>query len=278
MRRQVAREPGLAAERWRGGGGSVLIGLASVLALLIAWTVLAQAGVVNGLLLPPPPVLAATALSMVQNGYPEPTPLSTHIGASLRRMALGFVLAALVAVPLGVLAGWQPRLYEVSTPVVAFFRAVPTVSLIPLAIVWFGIGEVSKVVMIAFGSFWPIVTNVIDGVRLVDPVLVRAARSTGASLRQVLLWVILPAAVPRIMTGLRLGLAIAFMVLVSAEMVASEAGLGFLIIDGRRFFRADVVLVGMLVIGVVGASLTAGFTFAEQRLLRWKPTRSGSAR
>jgi ABC-type nitrate/sulfonate/bicarbonate transport system permease component len=232
------------------------------------WTVLVRVGLLNPALLPPPSVLGETALSMARDGYPEATPLPTHLLASLGRIFVGYALAAAVAVPLGIVVGTVPSLFDVLMPLVAFFRTVPTVSLIPVAIIALGIGEMSKVVLIAFGCFWIVLTNVIDGVRLVDPGLVRAGRALGARPRHLLLWVVLPAALPRIVTGLRLALGVALMVLVAAEMVASESGLGFLIVDGRRFFRADVVLVGMFLIGIVGSVFGAGLGTMERRMLR----------
>ncbi len=264
----------MTAGRARGVRADVLIGAASTVAFVALWAALARAHLLNTVLVPAPATVVATAAEMLRDGYPEATPLIAHVAASLGRIAVGFALAVAVALPAGIVVATVPVLFDVVSPLVAFFRTVPTVSLIPLAIMALGIGETSKVALIAFGCFWVVLTHVVDGVRLVDPSLLRAARALGARRSQVMRWVLLPAAIPRIVTGLRVGLGVAFMVLVAAEMFASESGLGFLIVDGRRFFRTDVVLVGMVLIGVFGALLAGTCDLAERRLLRWLPSRT----
>jgi ABC-type nitrate/sulfonate/bicarbonate transport system permease component len=253
------------------GRADVVVGAASAMVFVALWAMLARTHVLNTVLVPAPVTVVVTAAEMIREGYPEATPLLSHVAASVARIGAGFGLAVAVAVPAGIVIGTVPMFFDLAWPIVAFFRTLPTVSLIPLAIMALGIGEVSKVALIAVGCFWMILAHVVDGVRLVEPALLRAARALGATRAQTLAWVVLPAAVPRMVTGLRLGLGVAFMVLVAAEMVASESGLGFLIVDGRRFFRTDVVLIGMVLIGALGALFAATFDVIERRLLSWLP-------
>ena len=141
--------------------------------------------------------------------------------------------------------------------------------MLPLFIAWFGIGELSKVMLIALGAFWVIITNTITGVQMVDPVLIRAAQSMDTPRHQIFLFVTLPAALPRIFTGLRNGLAVAFMVIVAAEMIATVAGLGALIKEGRNAFRTDITMVGMFIIGLLGSVIVKLLAWAEARMAPW---------
>ncbi len=196
--------------------------------------------------------------------------LIRHIAVSLSRVFLGFLLATAVALPLGITMGLSRRCLSIVEPVVEFLRPVPPLALVPLAVVWFGIGWSSKVFLIAYGCFFAIVVNTVAGMKAVEPVHVRAAQSLGASRWQILTHVIFRAAVPDIVVGLRLAMGLAFLLIVGAELIASSSGLGWLIWDARFHFMGDKILVGMIAIGVVGYFLNRLLLQVERYFLRWR--------
>ncbi len=202
-------------------------------------------------------------------GYPEGILFYTHLAASLGRILVGVLGGAVAAVVLGFVIGWFPALYALCRLVITVARGIPAVALIPLAIVWLGIDEASKVALIFYASFWIMLTHVVDAVRQVSPELVRAAQVFGLTRRQLFAWVVLPATLPRVLTGLRLGLGMGFVVVITAEMVGTVRGMGSMIMDARRFFRPDVVIVGMILVGLVGGLLSTGVGRLERRLTRW---------
>ena len=230
-----------------------LLRLASIPTVILVWYLITAAGIMSSFILPDPFTVANAGIRLGLTGQ-----LARHVASSLSRIALGFLIAALTAVPVGIVLGWSNIARRSSELIVEIVRPIPAIALVPLAIIWFGIGEESKIFVIWFGAFWPILLNTYSGIRFADPLLVRAALSLGANMRQILFRVALRSAFPSILTGLKLGLWVAFAVIVAAEMIAAGSGLGFLIADARKAFRADVVIVGMLVIGLVGALLNQG--------------------
>jgi len=197
--------------------------------------------------------------------------LAWHAAVSLVRVAAGFALAVAIALPLGMLMGLSSRIYHALEPWIELVRPIPPIAWIPLAILWLGIEEASKVFIIAYGAFFPIMINTMAGFRNLDPVHLRAARILGAGRVQIFWHVVARSASRRIATGLRLGLGMAFIVLVAAELIAANAGLGFLIQEARFNVQTDRVLVGMAAIGVIGFGLNAALQALERRVIRWRP-------
>jgi len=248
----------------------------AVLALfLAAWEAASRAGWLRPVQFPPPSKLATTAWELATEGFPEGIVLWTHVGVTLRRIFAGYALAVALAIPLGLAIGTTPWLDRAMAPVVAFCRSVATLSLLPLAIVWFGTGEASKVFLIGYGCFWVMLSNVIAAIKYVDPVLVRAARTMDASPRTIFLEVMLPAALPRVFAGARIALGVGFMVIVGAEMIGTIRGLGALIMEARTFYRSDITMVGMAAIGCIGLAFSLALARLERRLLPWQ-ARSGA--
>jgi ABC-type nitrate/sulfonate/bicarbonate transport system permease component len=243
---------------------------ASVLALLALWQIAVEAGWLRPILFPPPSRLALSAWQLVVDGFPGGTPLATHVAITFARIIAGYAIALALAVPLGLLIGASPFLDAATAPVVAFCRSVATLSLLPLAIVWFGAGEASKIFLIGYGCFWVMLSAAIAAIKLVDPLLIRAARAMDTSGRDILLRVILPATLPRLASGARVALGVGFMVIVGAEMIGTTQGLGALIMQARTFYRTDITMVGMLVIGLIGVGLTFGLQRLEMWLLPWR--------
>ncbi|HEV8437727.1 MAG TPA: ABC transporter permease [Methylomirabilota bacterium] len=220
------------------------------------------------------PILFPSPLDMVRAAYQESAEglLWRDIAASLARVFQGFAIGGLIAVPLGCATGYFRRLEDWVDPIVELFRPIPPLALLPLFIIWLGIGEVSKVLLIAFSTFFPIFLNTTEGVRSIDPLHVRAALSLGADRWQIFSNVIVRSALPNIIVGLRLGFALGFFVLVAAELIAADSGLGYRIQESRNFFLVDRMFVGAAVIGVLGFTFNVALRRLEDLLLRWRTT------
>jgi ABC-type nitrate/sulfonate/bicarbonate transport system permease component len=237
----------------------------SLATVIIVWAAVTNFGWVNHALVPTPQEVGRAAAAAIADGS-----LWRNTVASLTRVIEGFAVAMLIAVPLGAAMGISGRLRGLVEPLIELLRPVPPIAFIPLAILWFGIEEASKVMIIAYGAFFPIFVNTMAGFRDVDRVHVRAAQTLGAHRLHLFRDVVLPSAFPQIVTGARLGMGMAFIVLVAAELVASSEGLGFLINDARFSFRTDQIFVGIITIGILGFALNAGLLVTERRLLRWR--------
>ena len=214
-------------------------------------------------LLPPPQEVLRAAWELGRSGE-----LWTHLRDSLKREFVAFLWAT-ISIPIGIAMGWWKAVEEQVDPLVEVLRPVPPLAWIPLSILWFGIGDTQNEFIIFLGCFFPILLNTIAGVKGVEPNLVRAARCLGASEGRVLWRVVLRAALPQIITGIRVGLGVGWMALVAAELVGANSGLGFLINDARTVLRTDYVIVGMAAIGVVGLVIDRAIRFAGARLLPW---------
>jgi len=250
---------------------------ASVALFFAAWwgVSLANAYVIkvfNPVLLPDPWVVLQAGIKLAASGE-----LFGHIGASLARVVQGFLIAAAAGVLAGMAVGRSRVLEHLVDPSIEMLRPIPPLAFLPLMVLWFGIGEASKVAFIAYAAFFPIFTTTLEGIKYVDPILIRAAASLGASDRRIFWHVILPAATPSIITGLRLGFGLSFFVIVAAEFIAADRGLGFLINDARTFFLVANMLLGAAVIGLIGFGVNVGLRRLEGRLLRWRRESRGRA-
>ncbi|RTL55173.1 MAG: ABC transporter permease [Bradyrhizobiaceae bacterium] len=214
-------------------------------------------------LMPAPTVIASAAISMIRSGE-----LLSNLLDSLRREAVAFVFAA-TAIPLGIAMGWWKVVYNQVSPVMEILRPIPPLAWIPLSILWFGLGDAQNEFIIFLGIFFPILVNTIVGVKNIDPSLIRAARSLGAPEYKVLGRVVLLGAMPQIITGIRIGLGVGWMALVAAELVGANSGLGFLINDARSMLRTDVIIVGMLTIGIVGLLIDVAIRILGRQLMPW---------
>ena len=214
-------------------------------------------------LMPAPTTIAVTAAGMIASGE-----LFYHMIASLKREVSAFLFAA-AAIPLGIAMGWWRQVYSQVNPIMEILRPIPPLAWIPLSILWFGLGDEQNEFIIFLGMFFPILVNTIVGVKNIDPNLVRAARSLGASEHKVLIRIVLKGALPQIITGVRIGLGVGWMALVAAELVGASSGLGFLINDARSMLRTDTITVGMLTIGLIGLLIDTAIRVLSRRLLPW---------
>jgi ABC-type nitrate/sulfonate/bicarbonate transport system permease component len=196
--------------------------------------------------------------------------LLEHMLASLARIFTGFALATVIAVPLGLLMGSVSLVYRIMEPITEFLRPIPSSAYIPVAILFLGIGDEMKVFVIFLACTFPILLNTYSGVRGIDPVLVDTGRTFGLSRMRNLRWIVFRAAMPSILTGMRISLGIALIVVVIAEMIAGNSGIGYLILEMERTFHVPEMFAGIFTLGVVGFLLNILFLRVEQYLLRWR--------
>lgn len=246
------------------------ISVYTILIVLACWEVLSRQEWISPFLFPAPSAIALSIYELSTQGFPDGILVYEHIWITLYRLMSGFIGAALIAIPLGIVIGYIRILDKLSNPIVTFGRSLAAISLLPLFIAWFGIGELSKIMLIGLGGFWVILTYTIAGIKFIDPLLIRAAKSMDTSLFVLFSQVMLPAALPRIFTGLKVGLSVCFMVIVAAEMIATVEGLGALIKEARNSFRTDITMAGMLIIGLLGYSLSKMLDMIEHALLPWR--------
>lgn len=215
-------------------------------------------------LLPAPTSVVVAFADLLRSGE-----IISHVLQSLKRVVSAFAVAALCGVSLGVAMGWWRAVGRLVDPVVEFLRPIPPMAWIPLGILWFGIGDTQNMFIIFLGAFFPIVLNTITGVREVDRTLVWAALTLGGTHRQILWEIVLPGALPHMLTGLRIGLGVGWMALVAAELVAANSGLGFLIEDSRNLLFTERVLLGMVLIGLLGLGMDQVMRGVQQVLTPW---------
>jgi ABC-type nitrate/sulfonate/bicarbonate transport system permease component len=215
------------------------------------------------LLMPAPLKIVAAANELIRSGE-----LLHHLLASLKRELLAFSMA-IFAIPVGIAMGWWKAVNDQVDPVIEVLRPIPPLAWIPLSILWFGISDLQNQFIIFLGMVFPILINTVVAVKSVEPNLVRAARTLGASEGDILVKVVFKAALPQIITGVRVGLGVGWMALVAAELVGARSGLGFLISDARTLLRTDIIVVGMLTIGLAGLIIDQSIRFAARKLMPW---------
>jgi NitT/TauT family transport system permease protein len=245
-----------------------MLGTLSMLAFLAVWETAVRAGAVNPLFSSSPSRIVAAAVEMFADGS-----IYEHLWVSAQEFFSGFALAIVIGVPLGLLMGWYSRVNAVLEPFVSALYATPRIALLPLVMIWFGIGLASKVAIVFLGAVFPILVNTITGVRTIDADFIKVARSYGATDRQMFLTVVLPSSVPMLLTGLRLGLGHALVGIVVGEMYGATQGLGYLIAVAGARFQTDRVMVGIILIAGLGVALTELLRAIERRFERWRPTR-----
>jgi ABC-type nitrate/sulfonate/bicarbonate transport system permease component len=253
----------------------IFLRLTAVFSFFALWEIVTRVnGVVidlfNPLLIPGPDQVIQVGIDMMRSGE-----LLKHVGASLSRVLQGFVVAAALGVLMGVAVSRSPKLTSLFEPIVEMFRPIPSLAFLPIFVLWFGIGEMSKVIFIAYATFFPVFTSTAIGVRQIDPVLLRAAATLGATKADIFRYVELPAASPSIIAGLRIGFGTSFFVIVAAEYIAADSGLGFMINDARTFFDVPKMLLGAMVIGAIGFGFNVALRRIETHLLRWRENTSG---
>ena len=251
--------------RGQGAWGRVLPPLAVIALLVSAWWLLVIG--THSAIFPTPWQVVTATIELVRDGT-----LWGHIGASLLRVGCGFGLAVLFAVPLGLWMGWVQGAYATLNPVFQILRPISPIAWIPIAILWFGVGNASPIFLIFISSVFPMVLQTTAGVHTIERRYLRAAENFGVSRPTLFSQVIIPAVLPQVIVGMRIGLGVAWLVVVAAEMIALHSGLGYLIIDSRNAGnRYDLVISGMIIIGLIGLSLDGAMRLLEGlRIVRWR--------
>jgi len=240
-------------------------GLLFLLGLLAVWELVAQAEWVNPLIVPPLSKILRIFSELIFSGQ-----IPLQILVSMKRAAAGYFLAAAVFIPLGVFMGLSPTVYRLFEVIVEMLRPVPPPVVIPVALLFFGLGDEMKIFVIFFSCAWPILLNTLDGVRSIDWVLLNTARTFGLPRRKIIWQVILPACAPQIATGLRVSLPIMLILVVISEMVGSTDGIGYFVLDSQRRFKVAQMYAGMLALAILGYTLNQLFNLIHRLVLPWQ--------
>lgn len=260
---------------------SKLKGVWLPLIFVIIWEALVRTGKFNPQVLPAP---SAVIVRWYQYLMPtekfDPAQMSHlkwffsgelfgDLWASFYRVFLGFCIGAGLALPLGLIMGASRRMYDYCNPILQVLRPIPPIAFIPLAILWFGLGNPPAVFLISLGTFFPVLMNTVVGVRSVDSIYIRAAQNLGANRFVMFTKIILPAATPYILSGVRIGIGTGFICMIVAEMIAVNSGLGYRILEAREYFWSDKIIAGMLTIGLLGLAIDTVISKLNNHLLRW---------
>lgn len=237
----------------------------AIFAFLALWEIAPRAGLVDEVFLPPFSKVVEAVGNLVSSGE-----LWQHVSASLSRALIGFLIAVVIAIPLGIGIAWYRPVSDFLNPILELFRNTAALALLPVFVLVLGIGEQSKIALVIYACVFPIMLNTISGVRTVDPLLIKSASSLGLSPIRLFQKVVLPAAVPSIFTGVRMAAASSILVLIAAEMVGAKAGLGYLITASQFNFQIPNMYAGIVAISVLGVSLNAVLVLIERRLSRWR--------
>jgi NitT/TauT family transport system permease protein len=243
----------------------VLPSVTVIALLLTAWWVVVV--VTGSVIFPTPWQVVTGTVELIENGT-----LWTHIGASLFRVATGFLLAVVIAVPLGLWMGWVKGAFITLNPLFQILRPISPIAWIPIAILWLGVGNASPIFLIFISSVFPMIVQTISGVHTIERRYLRAAENFGVSRYTLFRRVVIPAVLPQVLVGMKIGLGVAWLVVVAAEMIALRAGLGYLIMDSRNAGnRYDLVIAGMIIIGLIGLLLDGSMRLLEgHKLVRWR--------
>lgn len=246
-----------------------MISTLSVLGMILAWTAISLSGLLPPGYLPSPMELFNESATLLKDGYKNDS-LWEHIGISLFRTLIGFACGVAAGVPLGLLTGYSYYGGAIASPIMAFLRPIPPIAFIPMVVLYFGLGELGKVVLIFWTSFNYVHVNAHAGAANVPIAYLRAARSLGMSKAQVFRSVVFPAALPQIFTGLKVAMALSWAVVVAAELVGAQSGLGYMIADSALTFRIPVVFIGIGLIGLIGLALNFAINALESWLVHWR--------
>ena len=247
----------------------IVYSVGAIVLLLVTWYLVSHSSFVKPGYIPTPEELGKTFVDLLRNGY-QGKPLYEHIGISLFRTLTGFALGVAVGVPIGLLSGYSRRAGAMISPIMAFIRPIPPIAFIPMAVLYFGLGELGKIVLIFFVSFNYVQANAQAGAANFPIAYRRAAESLGLSRWQTFTRIVMPGALLQIFTGLKVALALSWAVVVAAELVGAQSGLGFMISDAALLFRIPVVYIGVALIGVIGLVLNFTLNLVETRIVHWK--------
>lgn len=252
-----------------GQGDATWLSIGSIAFLLFLWWLVTAMGWVKPLFVPSPGAILTKFVDVWNNGFTN-TPFLEHVAISTARVFGAFLLACAVGIPLGLAMGMSPVMRGLFDPPIEFYRPIPPLAYLPLMIIWFGIGETSKVLLIFLSVFAPVTLGARAGVRSAAIEQIHAAYSFGASRWQVMRHVILPSALPEILTAMRIGVGFGWTTLVAAEMVAATEGLGYMVLSASQFLQTSTVIMGIIVIAAIAYAFDLLMRFVERKAVPWK--------
>lgn len=252
-----------------GQGDSLKLSTGVICALIFVWWLVTQAGWVKPLFLPSPQAVIEAFLDVLKNGFTGSS-FWEHTWISTARVFGAFLLACVVGIPLGIAMGMSPVARGIFDPPIEFYRPIPPLAYLPLMIIWFGIDETSKVLLIFLSVFAPVALGARAGVKSAAIEQIHAAYSFGATRWQVIRMVIMPSAMPEIITAMRIGIGFGWTTLVAAEMVASTSGLGYMVLSASKFLQTSTVIMGIVVIAAIAYAFDHLMRFVERRVVPWK--------
>ncbi|MBK5241987.1 MAG: ABC transporter permease subunit [Clostridium sp.] len=246
-----------------------MLTIGTILVILALWMLVTMLGWVDPKLVPSPQSVWTAFVDILQNGYKNYT-LLHHLGASMQRLLIAFLAAAVLAVPLGLASGYNSKIRAIFEPVIEFYRPLPPLAYYTLLVLWLGIENGSKIVLLLLACFAPIYISCVSAVMKIKEEYINSACTVGASKLQIFMYVIFPACLPDIFIGLRTALGVGYTTLVSAEMVAANSGIGWMVLDASRYLRSDIIFLGIIIMGITGILLDRGIQFIEHKIIPWK--------
>ena len=241
----------------------------TAVSILLLWLIVSEFGLIDQNLVPTPQAVFAAFIEIMENGYKNFT-LLEHLGESMKRLVIAFVLSCVTAVPLGIASGYNSRIRAIFEPIIEFYRPLPPLAYYTLLVLWMGIENESKISLLYLACFAPAYISCVSAVIKIREDYINSAFTVCASRLQVIVHVIFPACLPDIFTGLRTSLGVAYTTLVSAEMVAANSGIGWMVLDASRYLRSDIIFLGIIVMGITGILLDRGIQLIERRVVPWK--------
>ncbi len=243
--------------------------VSTIIAVLIVWYIVTATGFFSETLVPSPASVWGSFVNILEKGYKGHT-LLEHLGTSMQRLLYAYLLVVITAVPLGLLSGYNTKIRAIMEPIIEFYRPLPPLAYYTILVLWLGIGEGSKLALLYLAGFAPVYIACVAGVMRIEEDYINGARTLGASKTQIFFYVVFPAALTDIFTGLRTALGVEYTTLVAAEMVAATAGMGWLVLDASNYLRSDIVFMGVIIMGITGIILDLIIRFIETKVVHWK--------
>ncbi len=241
----------------------------TIILIFVLWFIIANIGVFSETIIPSPQSVLEAFVKIINDGYKGHT-LIEHIATSMRRLLIAYGLVVVTAVPLGLLSGYNSKVRAVLEPIIEFYRPLPPLAYYTILVLWMGIDEESKLALLYLAGFAPIYIACVSGVMRIKEDYINGAYTLGANKRQIFFYVIFPAALTDIFTGLRTALGVEYTTLVAAEMVAATAGMGWLVLDASNYLRSDIVFMGVIIMGITGVLLDKVIRALESGIVHWK--------
>ncbi|KQB77506.1 ABC transporter permease [Clostridium butyricum] len=246
-----------------------LLTITTVLIILGIWELLSKFGVVSEVLIPSPEKVWMAFMDIIKNDY-KGISLLQHLYASMERLIIAYILAAITAIPLGLASGYNSKIRAIFEPIIEFYRPLPPLAYYTLLVLWMGIDNKSKITLLFLASFAPIYISCMSSVLKIRSDYIYSAYTVGANKHQIFRYVIFPSCLPDIFVGLRTAIGVAYTTLVAAEMVAAVSGIGWMVLDASKYLRSDIIFVGIAIMGITGILLDKIIRFIESKIVPWK--------